>query len=595
MVTPLYFSGPTNTSPRTRLLSFLADIFGAAIDMFIPVLIQSMIEYMGDPTSSQKKPLLIQSPWGLTAAIFVLVVFRCVLAAVSDQEINVVQFQVKTALTGLIYEKALALSYKASLELSEMVSIVFLLNFMMGRVIMSTVIALVAALVLVGALLPSMEKYQGLVLHYGDERIRIIREVLMGIKIIKLRANDLHFQKVIDGIRGVQMRHLVVFLAILGVLAFLLTLAPIGLPLFLLAPYRKLTIPIDAATIFPALSYFRMLYVPLRHLPQDAMIIVQGITSWNRIRRFLAAEEIHTTVRQTVDPDSKVAVEIKDGSFVWETLESAPGSKPGETITIPVFDGLNLTIQKGSLVAIVGSVGSGKSSLISALTSEMKQTGGTVVTNGKVALCQQQPWLMSKTILDNIVFGLPMVPSKLSATIKACGLEHDIEQLEKGIRTVIGDNSITLSGGQRSRVALARAVYYNADIYLLDDPLASLDSRAGRHVFEECIRGVLGSKTRLLVTHQLQYLPQVDHIVVMDKGRVVEQGSFEDLMGAGGRLALMMRDFNYKQEQAAADGEPDESPAAAVVEASAPPSRRLPVPADDDGDDLIADEDRERG
>ncbi|KAI9344793.1 P-loop containing nucleoside triphosphate hydrolase protein, partial [Zopfochytrium polystomum] len=569
--------------------------------------------------------LIIPSPWGLTFSIFALTVFRTVLTAVSDQEINTVQFQVKTALTGLIYEKALKISYKSSLELSEarsfkgrilqmvtvdvynvfncvwrsfetlltliqIVAIDFLLNYMMGYVVTSAAIALGLAILLILCLLPSLEKYQDLVLKYGDERIRMIREALMGMKIIKLRAADYYFQNVVNTIRHTQMKYLALFLAILGLLVLVLTVIPIGLPIFLLSSYRRLNLRLQASTIFPALSYFRMLYTPLRLLPQDTMTIIQGVTSWIRIRQFLAAEEIQMTVERTRDPNSSLAIDIRNSSFVWETAEPVAGGRNGESLVIPVFENLDLQIRKGHLVAIVGSVGSGKSSLMSALTSEMAQTSGSTKIDGKIALCQQQPWLMSKTIQENILFGLPLVPAKLAATIRACGLETDIQQLENGLQTVVGDNSITLSGGQRARVALARAVYYNADIYLLDDPLAALDSRAGKFVFDECINGILRSKTRLLVTHQLQYLPMADEIIVLHEGKIVEQGTFTDLMMASGQLSRMMKDLNFQPDDA------NTSMIEPVLEDPGAAARKKYKHHDDEPVDcLIADEDRERG
>ncbi|KAJ3110169.1 hypothetical protein HDU96_006855 [Phlyctochytrium bullatum] len=211
----------------------------------------------------------------------------------------------------------------------------------------------------------------------------------------------------------------------------------------------------------------------------------------------------------------------------------------------PLFESLDLEIPKGKFTAIVGHSGSGKSSLISAILGEMTILSGTLTRSpGTVALCAQQPFLLSQSLEHNILFGLPHQSEKLATAIRCCDLIADIDTFEFGLDTLVGEKGIMLSGGQKARVALARAVYQDADVYLLDDPLAALDARVGKFVFEKCLLGVLAGKTRVMATHQLHLLPQVDHIVVLEEGRVVEQGTFEDLMKArSGRIASMMANY----------------------------------------------------
>lgn len=198
-----------------------------------------------------------------------------------------------------------------------------------------------------------------------------------------------------------------------------------------------------------------------------------------------------------------------------------------------------MQVKRGSLVAVVGTVGSGKSSLVSAYLGEMDKLSGKVNTLGKIAYVSQQAWIQNATLQDNILFGKPMDVKRYNQVIAACALKPDMEMLPGGDQTEIGEKGINLSGGQKQRVSLARAVYNDADIYFLDDPLSAVDSHVGKHIFEQVIgpSGILASKTRLLVTHGITYLPQVDNIYVLKNGEITESGSMQELMNKKGAFA----------------------------------------------------------
>lgn len=198
-----------------------------------------------------------------------------------------------------------------------------------------------------------------------------------------------------------------------------------------------------------------------------------------------------------------------------------------------------MRIEKSSLVAVVGSVGSGKSSLVSAFLGEMDKVSGKVNTCGSMAYVSQQAWIQNATLQDNITFGKKFDRKLYERVIEACALKPDIEMLPGGDQTEIGEKGINLSGGQKQRVSLARAVYNNADIYFLDDPLSAVDSHVGKHIFEQVLGpgGMLGKKTRLLVTHGIQYLPQVNHIYVLKDGEISESGGYQQLLDKKGAFA----------------------------------------------------------
>ena len=181
-------------------------------------------------------------------------------------------------------------------------------------------------------------------------------------------------------------------------------------------------------------------------------------------------------------------------------------------------------------VMITGPVGSGKSSLLLAILGELSIFKGILERKGKMAFVGQSPWVFSGTLRDNITFHRPFDATKFQKTVEACALIKDIEQFPDGDLTTIGERGVVLSGGQKARVSMARAFYSNADMYLLDDPLSSVDALVGRHIFEKYICNALRGKLCLFVTHQLCYLKHADHIVVMSEGSIGCQGSYEDIV-----------------------------------------------------------------
>lgn len=226
------------------------------------------------------------------------------------------------------------------------------------------------------------------------------------------------------------------------------------------------------------------------------------------------------------DEKEKDPLIIENGSFRWDE---------GET----TLKNIDIRVGKNQLVAIVGAVGSGKSSLLSAFLGEMEKISGRVNSVGSVAYVPQQAWIQNATLKDNILFGRSFDRKRYEKVVEACALRQDFDMLPAGDQTEIGEKGINLSGGQKQRVSLARAVYQDADIYLLDDPLSAVDSHVGKHIFDHVIgpTGILTNKTRVLVTHGITYLPKTDNIYVMSYGEVSESGSYHQLLEKKGSFA----------------------------------------------------------
>lgn len=187
-------------------------------------------------------------------------------------------------------------------------------------------------------------------------------------------------------------------------------------------------------------------------------------------------------------------------------------------------------VAPSSLMAVIGEVGCGKSSFIMSVLAEIPKLSGSVKTNGSIAYVPQQAWILNATIRENIIFGKPFDQRRYEEVLEACCLKTDMEILEKGDMTYIGDRGINLSGGQKQRVSLARALYFDADIYLLDDPLSAVDAHVGKALFHGCINGKMKGKTRIFVTNQTQYVPHCDDVILMVKGEVSVSGKVSEVL-----------------------------------------------------------------
>ena len=194
-----------------------------------------------------------------------------------------------------------------------------------------------------------------------------------------------------------------------------------------------------------------------------------------------------------------------------------------------VLSGIDFTVPKGKLVAIIGTVGSGKSSLFFSLLQEMEKYDGTYAVNGTVAYVEQEAFVFADTFRNNLLFGRKNDPLRYEQVISVCALESDRKLLTDGDDTQIGEKGVNLSGGQKARICLGRALYSDADVYLLDDPLSAVDTKVGEVLFTDAIKSFLKGKTVLLITHQLHFAAQCDEIIVMDKGEIIMRGTYDEI------------------------------------------------------------------
>lgn len=218
----------------------------------------------------------------------------------------------------------------------------------------------------------------------------------------------------------------------------------------------------------------------------------------------------------------------RNNSTSWISLSNVSCSW-NETDDFKTLQNISIEISNKQLVAITGPVGCGKTSLLQAILGELPCHSGELTYSGSIAYVPQLPWVFSGTVRENITFGKSLDTVRYQKILQACSLKKDLQQFSKGDFTHIGQRGVSLSGGQRARICLARALYADASIFLLDDPFSAVDVQVGSHLFKECILGLLAEKICVLVTHQHQFLTGVDTIFLMEKGTVACHGKYDEL------------------------------------------------------------------
>lgn len=403
----------------------------------------------------------------------------------------------------------------------------------------------------------------------ADVRVQTMGEVLSGIRTVKLSAWEPHFMKVISNLRGREVRHLRVQAIVRALNAALFFAAPVIVALATFTAYTLFfRMPLSPSLVFSTLSYFSTLSVVLNLMPLGWLAASETLVSGRRFDAFFDLPELPSSskrtrldVTETRNGESEEWEEHNDtesmsdsdvmeswrggapeGARVWMHHAQFSYAQPDLTESrdlATVLTDVNLSVSDGELVCIVGPVGSGKSSLLLAILDEVLCTSGRVHKRGRVAYCAQEPWIINGTLRKNItMFGVDKksFDSELyHAVIDACCLGTDLKVLPAGDLTEIGERGVNLSGGQKARVSLARALYSDADLYLLDAPLSAVDSAVSAGLIQGLFgpQGLLAGKAQIVVTHELKLLPYSSKVVVLGGGTIDQCGTFKELRARG--------------------------------------------------------------
>ncbi|XP_030564885.1 multidrug resistance-associated protein 1, partial [Drosophila novamexicana] len=503
--------------------------------------------------------------------LFVLASAQTFILAQYFHRMFIVGLRIRTALINCIYRKALRISNAArkastvgeivnlmAVDAQRFMDLTTYLNMLwsaplqialalyflwqqLGPSVLAGLAVMIIMIPLNGFIASRIKTYQIRQMKYKDERVKLMNEVLSGIKVLKLYAWEPSFEKQVLDIRDKEIATLRATAYLNASTSFLWSCAPFLVSLVTFATYllSNEANQLSVGKVLVSLALFDIMKLPLTIIPMLTVDIAETQVSVQRINKFLNSEELDPNNVQH-DTSKPHPMSIENGHFSW-------GDEDEMTLK-----NINMQVPKNNLVAIVGTVGSGKSSVIQAFLGEMEKISGTVNTVGKMAYVPQQAWIQNATVRDNILFGKPYDRKRYNKVIDACALRTDIEILSAGDLTEIGEKGINLSGGQKQRISLARAVYHDADLYLLDDPLSAVDAHVGKHIFEEVIgpKGMLAKKTRVLVTHGITFLPQTDKIYVMKMGEISENGTYAELLKNRGAFAdFLMQHLQEGEEE----------------------------------------------
>ncbi|XP_017485264.1 PREDICTED: multidrug resistance-associated protein 4-like [Rhagoletis zephyria] len=383
-----------------------------------------------------------------------------------------------------------------------------------------------------------------------DARVGIMHELVQGIQVIKMYAWEKPFQAVVGEARRREIKQIRYASYLRGFYLSTMVFTQRSTLYITIATAVLMGNQVSADMVFSSASYYDILkIVAAIWYPLAVSLGAEALVSLKRVESFLLQEKhdekVHGLTHRKGEPkgderDASTAIVLKQVNANWDL------AKPQLTL-----QNINLKIERGQLCAVIGPVGAGKSSLLQLLLSELPIIDGEVVIRGELSYAAQEPWLFASTVRNNILFGETYDRKRYQEVTRCCALTKDFQQLANGDKTNVGERGASLSGGQRARISLARAVYKPASIYLLDDPLGAVDAHVGRHLFDEVIgpRGRLASEkaTRVLITHQVHFLTEADWIVILENGCISHQGTYEELSNSDLDFAKLLERIKEKE------------------------------------------------
>ncbi len=374
-----------------------------------------------------------------------------------------------------------------------------------------------------------------------EARVSLTQEVLDAVRLVKYYGWGEGFARHLRDLRGQETRKLHRYTAVRNAVGAVSQGLPVMTAMISFITYALTNSGLSPAIVFSSTALFTSLRMPLIYLPICIQGCIDSAASLLRIQEYLLTEEIE---EYPIQPELEAAAEIRQATFAWdpsEDFEMAEENDGSKVIPLPTGEAaksrfrlqqIDLTIRRGELLAVMGSVGSGKTSFLSALAGDMAKICGSVVLGASHATCPQQPWMYNATVRENITFGsgLQFDGSWYHTVLQACSLARDLDMLPHGDQTVVGERGIVLSGGQKQRISLARAMYSGKDVVLLDDPLSAVDASVGRAILDDAICGYMAARTRVLCTHDMNVLHLCDRILWMEQGRVRALDTYQNLM-----------------------------------------------------------------
>lgn len=462
---------------------------------------------------------------------------------------------------------------------------------------------------LLGRSIKSLMARRKVINKITDQRVTLTQEIISSVRFVKYFGWETSFLNRLGKLRDSEISKISFLLSIRnGIMAISMTMPIFASMLSFITYDLSHGGGLSPAPVFSSLALFNSLRIPLNLLPMVIGQVVDALASIVRIQEFLAAEEVQDEA--IWDYEGENAIVVKDADFTWERTPSqnadvnpqmalksmkdiqatekadkkaaknkakedekrksklSSNEKPDSVPPSPTTSGslgeeeeeapfsirnIDLKVGRKELIAVIGGVGSGKSSLLGALAGDMRRTAGSLTLGSSRAFCPQYAWIQNAPVKENIVFGKEFNEKWYNQVIDACALRPDLEILPSGDQTEIGERGITVSGGQKQRLNIARAIYFDADMILMDDPLSAVDAHVGRHIMDNAICGLLKDKCRILATHQLHVLHRADRIVWMKDGAIHKVATFPELMSNDAEFQKLMATTAVEEQKEGED------------------------------------------
>ncbi|KIW76027.1 hypothetical protein Z517_10772 [Fonsecaea pedrosoi CBS 271.37] len=543
-----------------------------------PQLLRLLIQFVNSHRYAEPEPAIR----GVVIALAMFATSICQTAALHQyfQRAFETGMRIKSSLTAMIYSKSLRLSNESRATKStgdivtymsvdqqrladlaqwgqQLWSAPFQITLCMislyqlvGVSCLAGVGAMIVMIPINGFIARFMKKLQLSQMKYKDRRARLMTEILNNMKSIKLYAWGSAFMDKLSHVRNdLELNNLRKIGAAQSFATFTWSSTPFFVSCSTFAVFVLVNNkPLTTELVFPALTLFNLLTFPLTVLPMVITSIIEASVAVGRLTAFFTTDELQDDAVRFIDEPPKqagdVSVSIKDATFTWD-------KNAGKN----VLQNINFTANKGELTCIVGRVGAGKSSLLQAMLGDLYKISGETVVRGRIAYAAQSAWIINASVKENIVFGHRWDPHFYEQTVNACALVDDFRQLPDGDQTEVGERGISLSGGQKARLSLARAVYARADVYLMDDVLSAVDQHVGRHLINNVLgpNGLLNGKARILATNAITVLKEADYMYLLREGTILEKGTYQQLMAMRGEIATLIK--SATAEEAESEGE----------------------------------------
>ncbi|CDF38271.1 unnamed protein product [Chondrus crispus] len=639
------FSAIFRTNRRKLFISAIFKAIELSLATLQPVLINKLLVF-----NESDEPIGVGLAWAF--ALLLTPVIRTIFENHYFMKVMRTGMRVRSSLQGTIYEKSLHISpsARANSSLGEIVNlmqldtqrigdffqfsnqlwaspvqIIVTVALLYNFIGVSAVIGLVVTMATLPAqsmLMSAMIKLRKESLGITDRRVKLMNEILQGIKAVKFYAWEEPFSVAVEDERKQELKKLSGTIWLRSTFMAIMMAIPSIIAVITFAFFNGVFgEELNPARIFTGLALLNQLRLPVMMLPMTINSLIDARIGVKRIERFLDLENTENYSRE--DPQKKDtalderredvdsasssdssesrpgSIRIKNGEFEWGEMQSEPSatekkgwlskcipglakkkgvpetteqrveSQPTAALSNEkntsrrgaVLRNISVSAKGGELVAVVGRVGSGKSSLVHAILGEMLKVEGDVQVDGKIAYVAQTAWIFNETLRNNILFGKEFDEAQYRRAVTVSALQQDIDALPGGDMTAIGEKGINLSGGQKQRVSIARAVYADTDVYLFDDPLSALDAHVGQEVFKQCISkaGALGHRLRILITNQVQVLPECDKVIFLEDGEIRAQGTFAELASSNASFQQLIDEQEKGDNSKNKDAPPSES------------------------------------